>query len=142
MIEKIQNTIELFKFETIEKISEKYAAFDNYPATRIDPFNKNDVLTSIKNNELDSRHFQSKEVQQEFQQLLDKLSQEGKSHTEKDRLLKIHARKYHIARCAYFAQNSSPEPIIVNSDFIVKDGTHRIIAALVRNEKDISYKIE
>ena len=129
-------------FGNIEKLSSIFYAFENFPATQIVPFTKEDVLTAIKNNQFDSRPFQSVEVNREFQQLLDKLSKEGKTNPEKDELLKIHARNYHIERTAYFVNNISQEPITVTLDNKVKDGIHRIMAALVRNEKEISYVIE
>jgi hypothetical protein len=129
-------------FGNIEKLSSIFYAFENFPATQIVPFTKEDVLVAIKNNQFDSRPFQSAEVNQEFQQLLDKLSKEGKSNSEKDELLKIHARNYHIARTAYLVNNISQEPIIVTIDNQVKDGIHRIMAAIVRNEKEISCVVE
>lgn len=124
-------------FGSIENMSSIFYAFENYPTTQIVPFTKEDVLTAIKNNKFDSRPFQSVEVSQEFQLLLDRLSHEGKTNSEKNELLKTHARNYHIARTAYLVKNISQEPIIVTPDNKVKDGIHRIMAAIVRNEKEI-----
>lgn len=94
------------------------------------------VQKAIDNSELDSRNYQTD---------LDDLKEEwfgevgSTSITNQDQALAFAraVRRYHSRRVAYFVVNGWIDPIHVNSDGVITDGSHRIRAAMHKGVAEV-----
>lgn len=131
--------IETSYFGTIEEISSQFAAYSNWEDTAIIPFSKKDIQAAISEKRLDNRSFQDASVQNDLDKLLSELSLTDVSKEDKDQALKDHARKYHIERVAFLCENFPNEPIKLDRNMKIIDGSHRVMAALFLELETIDY---
>ncbi len=90
-------------FGTIEELSSIYSFYSNWTDTTIVPFGKDDIVNFETKDLLEKRSFQSDEVQMEFRNFFESLSNLEKD--EKDTKLREYDRIFHIKRTAYLVRN-------------------------------------
>ena len=131
------NSIDPKSFGSIEQLSAIYAACSDWPDTKIIPFSKQDILQAVNEENFEERSFQDSSLQDEFNEL----SRKNVVKQEKDRTLANWAREFHIKRVAFLYENFPMEPIILGHDLKIKDGLHRVLAAIALEKSTIDYII-
>jgi len=134
--------ISLTHFGTIEKISSSFAAYVNWQETAIVPFSKADILKAISEESFEERSFQDISVGNELNNLFQKLNEANVSKLDRDHELREWARNFHIKRVAFLCKYFPKDPINLNRDLKVKDGLHRIMAAIILEKESIDYIID
>jgi len=137
MVEKSTDCVNPNRFGSIEALSSIFVAYDNWPGTRILPFTKEDVQKAVNEERLDDRPFQSDSVKHELDQLFTKLSTNKTPNDKKDQILSEWMRDYHIRRVAYLVNNFPNDPITLTNDYKIRDGVHRVIAAITIGKDEI-----
>ena len=129
-------------FGTIEIISSGFAAYANWKDTAIVPFSKADILKAISEGCFEERSFQNISVKDELENLFKNLNAANVSKIVRDYELREWARSFHIKRVAFLCKYFPKDPIKLNRNMTVRDGLHRIMAAIVLEKDSIDYIFE
>src|SRR5258705_12417551 len=113
-------TIDPNVFGTIEQLSAVYAAYENWPDTKILPFGKEDIINAISDEKFDSRSHQCEEFRKEYDKLHRDAMSKNLSKEETDNILSERSRRFHIERCADLAHYGWNDPIELFANLTIK----------------------
>jgi len=134
------NSIDPNVFGCIRQISATFAAYSNWPDTKIIPFSKEDILKAVNEQRFEKRSFQDPSTTDDLNKLFEELNRQNTPKHEKDQILSNWARNFHIERVAFLYSNFPADPIVLSSENQVVDGLHRILAAIALGRQKVDCK--